>query len=505
MNAVTINARDPQYAGGVIADGIADDTAAVQAAVSAASAIKEGATKRVQLPAGQVVISNEIRATGFGVEIRGTGEATKIYFNPSAAKSCFKFQAASGLIARCGVADMIFTSPANKIAKVAVEFVDASQHWVENVHAVEGNWDSPGNIGFLFRGRELGRLGPHITMACERPVVFRANPNLAAIGCDHFRMVSPIQLIGRGKEQNPALTTRPLITKEAGCPVTSFSVDGVISLNRGSQGFLFLTQDGLTRDPQGSFGIYLRGLRREQSPNAVGAEQYAIEFRGDGAHIYNLTIDDAILGGHPGYGPSKGIRLLGCTSARVDNIHYDGMTAALEIGRGCDDVRWSTFFTNQASAGLLNTGGLEEIESIKTVQGGMPVSGHYVARASAPNPTYTSEEQQMPRRSGGVSSYHHRIGLAHGRDHRLPVNIDGTRKVLRIEVVARTASGKINRGVWVESDSQVFLTESFGSPGCAAGNVGGKLCVEHVNEFRTRVVNNTGELVEGFVSADFIV
>lgn len=500
-----LDARDHQFAGGVVADGIADDTAAVQAAVSAAATMKGASTKRVQLPAGRLLITDQIRSTGFGVEIVGAGEATEIHFNPSSAKSCFKFQAPSGIIARCGVRDLIFSSPADRIAKVAVEFVDASHHWIENVHAVEGNWDSPGNIGFLFRGRELGRLGPHITMACERPVVFRANPNLASIGCDHFRMVSPIQLIGRGKEQNAALTTRPLITKEAGCPVTSFNVDGVVSLNRGSTGFLFLTQDGATRDHQGSFGVYLHGLRREQSPNAVSAEQYAIDFRGDAAHIFNVSISDVILGGHPGYGPSKGIRLIGCTSAHLDNIHYDGMTAALEIGSGCDDISWNTFFTNQADAVLLNTGGLEEIESVKTYQGSMPISGHYVARGIAPNATYTIEEQQMPKRSGGVSSYKRRISLANGREHRLPVNIDGTRKALRIEVVARTASGKINRGVWIESDSQLALAESAGSPGCAAGNVGGKLCVEHVNQFRTRVVNNTGEAIEGFVSADFIV
>jgi hypothetical protein len=400
---------------------------------------------------------------------------------------------------------MIFNSPANRIAKIAVEFVDASHHWVDNVHSVEGNWDSPGNIGFLFRGRELGRLGPHITMCCERPVVFRANPNLASIGCDHFRMVSPIQLIGRGTAQNPALATRPLITKEAGCPMTSFSVDGVVSLNRGSQGFLFLTQDGATRDPQGSFGIYLRGLRREQSANKVGAEQYAIEFRGDAARIYNLTIGDVILGGHPGYGPSKGIRLVGCVSASLENIHYDGMTPALEIGSGCDDIRWNTFFTNQADAILLNSGGLEELDSVKTFQGAMPIRGHYAARGIAPNSSYTPEEQQMPKRSGGVSSYTHRIALTNGKEHRLPVNIDGTRKILRIEVVTRSSSGKICRGVWVESDNQINLLENFGSPGCAAGNVSGKLCVEHVNPFRAGVVNNTGETVEGFVSAEFIV
>lgn len=485
-------------------DNAADDGPAIN---SALDWIGEHGGGIVTLPEGTGRIATGLLLRHPYLRLVGRAGQSVFNFDPAGPGSAIKIAAAvSGRqIAYCHVSDIRLTSPANGIAKTFLELVDSSQCAVYDMYCPEGNWDSPGGMFLRTRGREFTRIGPNITFAGERFWVMSANPNHGNIGCDHSTMYGPLWLIGRGSAQNAALANRPCIEKQPGCPFTSFNTVGVISVNRFSQLYLHRSRDGTTTDASYSANLNFIGFRREQSPLAAGAEQFTMEIDGGGAYIRGLVIDNMHFGGHPSTGAAKGIKLSGVVGGSLRNVFYEGVTTALEIGGGCDDIGWSEFFTNSPGAALVNSGGLLEQHSVRSAQGpAMPVRGHYIQKATVYGDN-TPEEIQSPPSQDGVFGMTRKItALRNGGSFRLPVQISGVRTALLLEVVLYTPSDTIERGLW-SFNRRGVATLIQGTRNMVAGNPGaGQFGVSLAGEFRTTMQNNMGVTVSGWYRFDFV-
>jgi hypothetical protein len=498
------HAYHPNY--GLAWDNVTDDGPALQEMLDHVGTKGGG---RIVLPegTGRLATGVVLRHDDLVIEFL---PSTVVNFDPPRPATLFtlRFSTDAHTVARCGIRNPRIYTKNNNIAKTAFDFVDTSSCWVEGLYCPEGNWDGHLSVIFRLRGREFTRIGPNIVAAAERIFVFDPNPVNQSIGCDHFVGYGPMQLIGRGKAQNPPHADSPVITKNAGCPVTSMQWHGIISLNRGSQGIRWRSTDGKLTDSSQSFDVDFSNFRREQSPNAVGAEQYAIDIDGGGQPVYNLSLGNWIIGGAAGYSPSKGIRLVGCHSPNLGPIFYDGALAALEIGAGCEDVRWESFATTN-TASLLNSGDLLERHTSVNSYGSngvyFPTTGHYVRRVAAPA-GYTASEQQGPDSEGGVR--HGRVAfasLATGAEARLPVSTQrGTSRLMRIRVVAHdTASpDTIYEGELILTPGGFKLVR--GSAGFDAAASAGHLGGRFTNEFRSALYNNTGHTLSGFYAFEFV-
>lgn len=485
-------------------DNAADDGPAIN---SALEWIGERGGGIVTLPEGTGRIATGILMRHSYLRLQGRAGQSVFNFDPPKASSAVRIGAADGSrpIAYCHVSDMRLTSPANGIAKTFLELVDSSQCAVYDMYCPEENWDSPGGMFLRTRGREFTRIGPNITFAGERFWVMSPNPNHANLGCDHAIMYGPLWLIGRGTAQNAVLRNRPCIEKEPGCPFTSFNTVGVTSINRFSQMYRHTSTGGGKTDASYSANLNFIGFRREQSPLAAGAEQFTMEVDGSGAYIRGLVIDNMHFGGHPSTGAAKGIKLVGVIGGSMRNVFYEGVTTALEIGGACDDIGWTEFFTNAPSAALVNSGGLLEQYSVRSVLGpAMPVRGHYLATATVYGDN-TAEEIQRPPSQDGVFGMTRKItDLRSGGTFRLPVQISGVRKALLLEVVLYTPAGEVERGLWsFNLRGAAKLIEGTSSM-TAGAPVRGEFGVATAGEFRTTMQNNMGVTVSGWYRFDFV-
>ncbi len=562
-------------ANGLVWDNIVDDGPKLQALVDLVG--KQGGG-RILLPSGTGRLRNSIRLGHDDVVIQ-YADGCRTNFDPPAAATLWHLEhySAGGTLSRCGVTGAHLTSPNNVVPKTGFDLVNTSDCFVDHVTCTEGNWDSPGGIGFRFRGREFTRFGPDVTMACERPIVFDANPHNASISCDHFSWYSPCWLIGRGMAQNANLSDRPCVTKNPGCVVTSMNVFGVVSLNRGSQGIRWRSSGaGFPSDPQSSIGVNLSGFRREQGAYAWGyidttpeGQRYVdvrrggavgnfrvgmpvtislpdngnaetlvvqriagqrITFTGplrrshvsgeevydaaeppyavdiDGS-VYDLTIQEWVIAGARQTSGARGIRLAGCIGVKLSQVFYEGSFTALELGAGCDDVRWDSFTTASRLASLGNSGGLRELSrrwsSNAVIGNSFPISGHYLAQATIPDASYTVDEQTIPDSEGGAfGGLRGFKNLANGQEIRLPVNIKGQSRILKLEVHAIGADGTVYWGMLSLTDKGFTLLQ--GNSYVSVGVVPSKVNALFTTSYRSAFRNNSGQnLMSGWYRFTF--
>jgi hypothetical protein len=174
---------------GAVGDGVADDTAAIQAAINS-FASGRGA---VYIPPGTYKVTSTITVAQDRIHLVGAGSwATQLLFSPTANGSCLKLSKGASVLFQGSVKGICFFSNDSTYTKSALEIVDVSGYNIEDIvvggSVVSGGsnfWSggAAGSRGIWVKGREAIRVD-RIYAYADKPIEISANPN-NSISIDH--------------------------------------------------------------------------------------------------------------------------------------------------------------------------------------------------------------------------------------------------------------------------------------------------------------------------------
>ena len=241
---------------GATGDGVTDDTAAIQAALSALPAT--GGT--VFLPTGKYKTSSQI-TVGQRQHFIGAGKfATQILFAPTANSTCIKITNGASIVDQGSVRDLSIYSNDSTYTKIGIDLVDSNSYEISGV-SISGSvvvastsyWSGASSIGLQVRGRQACGVRD-IDITADRPLVIATNPN-NAISIDHFNF------------HNLYLTANanPCVQILDGVNLSSVSFTGYQAWVLGTHGLYWLD----TTTSFASFGLLLQNVRWEQGTSSA--------------------------------------------------------------------------------------------------------------------------------------------------------------------------------------------------------------------------------------------
>lgn len=284
-----------QYPYLAIGNGTTDDTAAIQAAITALG----GAPGVIYFPPGTYKITGTVTVGGQGQLLLGSGtSATQLKFAPTADGTCLLFTASAAVQNFCGVRNLWLYSTDTTFAKVALEVRDNSMFVCENVR-VSGEkiysgshyWgsDTPKfSTALLVKGREAG-IYANLQFYADKPIRIAANPNSTAISCDHH-VFRNLYLVGNVDPAAVAGTAYPIITIDDDLRISNLTFDGFQAWVGGTYGLYW--QDTLSASI--SENIHIKNVRTEQ---VAGAGTYHVIYMNrTGADVYNVMFENFYCG-----------------------------------------------------------------------------------------------------------------------------------------------------------------------------------------------------------------
>lgn len=242
---------------GAVADGTTDDTAAVQAAITAAGA------GYVYFPPGTYRITSTLTVSTSGAHLVGHGRAAvKLKFAPTATDVLLSFTAGASMIRNWSLRNLTLYSEDSTYTKTALEIIDGGEYYVDNVE-IGGNvtvgstnfWsgNSATSIGIHVKGREAGVFN-NVWSVADRPLLIGVNPN-SAIDIDHHNFHN-FQMIGNGN---------PLVEIASDVALTNVSFTGYQAWVLGTHGLYWVD----TTTAANGYQLVLENVRREQAESAT--------------------------------------------------------------------------------------------------------------------------------------------------------------------------------------------------------------------------------------------
>lgn len=302
---------------GAVGNGVADDTSAIQAAITALSST--GGV--VFVPSGQYKITSQLTISN-GVQLVGASQLTSVLvFAPSGAATLIRGFTTSNLSYSGGVRDLRLYAQDTTNTKVAIEIVDGDNWLIDRVVITGATsaggtsyWGGNGSIGIRTKGRNDCTFRS-LVVGADKPIVIADNPN-SVIDIDHFHFQDLI-LVGNGN---------PLITVEDGVNLTHVSFDGYQSWVKGTAGLYWHD----TTTTQVGVSLTLRNIRHEQAESATG---YIVDIAHN-QRLHGLKID-GLYGGLN----CRGIKLRNVNWATIQNYEYlDTSREALNIDNTVDPI-----------------------------------------------------------------------------------------------------------------------------------------------------------------------
>lgn len=318
---------------GAVGDGVADDTAAIQAAVNDAAAAGSGTGATVFFPPGTYLVTSTITVAGHWVYLQGAGpKATKIKFVPTADAICFSWTMSPTTIYGGGCSSMFFLSQAgNAFKKTAINMVSVSGFRVEHVWIdplVQGasTWQGNNSVGVHVNGREFVRINDYRAY-CDIPLQVSIDPNLTLISCDTLYMTDSYLSATPG-------SGNPIVLIDPAAVVINLNIDdGVWLIDR----YGFYWNDPTSTALLGGVNVSLRNLRCEtETPQTTDfVDNWAI-YVNTGKGTTNMVIDNF------------------CHDSQHDNGIYLNGVFGLAL-RSC------SFLLNSASGTHLNLGNCDDV------------------------------------------------------------------------------------------------------------------------------------------------
>lgn len=300
---------------GATGNGVTDDTAAIQAAVTALSAAGGGF---LRFPSGTYKITSTVTIASNQMRLSGDifGETT-ILFMPSVGSPCFLFSNGAGSVIDCGLTEMSFTSTNTTTFKAMVRVIDGRQFTAQRIQSTDGNWTGNNSYGLDIRGRDGIRIR-NCDIYADLPIVFNLNPNVATNSLDHTTVEECFLTVNAGQ-------AHAAISFAAGSIVTRFSVRDCAFVRGNSSITLSSPGAGLC------VGIAIENCRSEQG---IAGTTYSYNFAGGANEIQFLTIKNCQLDN-----AMNGVSLADVRSAMLDTVYYTqpGGTA-YNFGASCTMV-----------------------------------------------------------------------------------------------------------------------------------------------------------------------
>ena len=340
---------------GAIGNGIADDTAAIQAAINS----KNGFLS-VYFPAGVYKVTSQITLAYDRYELHGDGVATRILFMPTADAACFVFDRTNQNSVQNTVRDLAFYSDDTGFTKTAIKLYSISSCLFENIQTVSPHWE--GGTGSIFL-HILGREGTAIrglNVQADKPILISPIPsayNPSGIGIDHFHF-SDCYLIASGNY--------PIVTIEDGVYVTQLTFDGYQAWVGGTYGVYWND----TTSAQISSGIVFANIRMEQGLDATKQAFYI-------NHNYSVagfTVRNSYIGDR------AGLYLRKVSSVTIDNSYFTAIPQeVLNIDGSNDNISINNCFWQAGTTSTIT--GLRTIYS--TPEGyATPINAFYIKSTS---------------------------------------------------------------------------------------------------------------------------
>lgn len=169
--------------------GVADSTAAIQAAIDSFASGRG----TVFFPIGTFKVTSVITVAQDRIHLVGAGSwATQILFVPTASGTCIKLSKGASVLYQGSVVGISFYSNDSTYTKTAIEVVDVSGYNIEDIvvggSVVSGGstfWSGgTGSRGLWVKGREASQIN-RIFVYADKPVEISPNPNFS-ISIDHF-------------------------------------------------------------------------------------------------------------------------------------------------------------------------------------------------------------------------------------------------------------------------------------------------------------------------------
>jgi hypothetical protein len=281
---------------GAVGDGVADDTAAIQAAIDS-FASGQGT---VYFPKGTYLVASTITIDQDRVNLIGAGQwVTQIKFQPTADDICFFFgkggegNVDAGIIVQCSLRGMSFTSTNTTNKKTAIELKDISLFNCEEVSiGSTTQWVGNGSIGVRVRGRE-GSSFRNMVVQTNRPFVFAVNTSFPSICLDQFNFHN-IFTACRGHFETAPVYNETHFFFEPGANFSNVSFTGFQSWNRGKNGLYY--DNSATAAAGASYSMSIQNVRWE---GTFGDDDtgYAFYFNhGSTSYADAILIENAYIG-----------------------------------------------------------------------------------------------------------------------------------------------------------------------------------------------------------------
>ena len=291
--------------------GVADSTAAIQAAID--SVVSGGGTDGglVYFPAGTYKVTSTITISSNGVHLIGDGmNATMINFMPSATDICFLWDEGNAVIYIGSIKQMTFYSDDTTHVKFAIQIVDVSGFVVRDVGTRFPHWsDTSGNSVFLvLNGREFIWVQDIYAFA-DRPLVINKIPAShtgAGIGLDQTNFHN-IYFGG--------MSSNAIVEISDNCPISQVSFTGTQSWVGGGYGLYWndTTSVGISE------GLVISNVRLEQGVDPTKHAFYISHNTG----VQNFTVYNGFCGDRAGFYLRK------CDSVNI--VDYYAALAGAEV------------------------------------------------------------------------------------------------------------------------------------------------------------------------------
>lgn len=293
---------------GAVGDGVADDTAAIQAAINSKAGFLA-----VYFPAGAYRVTSQITVASDRTMLYGDGVASQILFVPTANAVCFLFEKGAVSSVQNVVRDLAFYSTDTTYTKTAIKMIDVSQCLLDNVQTISPHWHGNTSIFLHVLGRDSTTVRS-LNVFADRPI--RVSPIPAphvasGIGIDHFHFSDCY--LGNTTSANP------LITVDDGVILSDVTFDGYQAWVGGSDGFYWND----TTSTAISFGLTIANARWEQPASSGG---YAVYINRTGAgEAQQVTLRNITAG------LENGVWLRKCLYFVLENFAYAGSNTAADI------------------------------------------------------------------------------------------------------------------------------------------------------------------------------
>lgn len=294
---------------------IPDDSESDQTAIENTIAACDGTSGRcvVAFQCGTYNLEDTVSITKSRVNIVGCGQyATTIDFEPTGTASVFKFDGTLATLAQNSLKGFGFTSSDTTFQKVMLELIDVEEFEGKDLASSTGSWVGNTSIGILVQGRQFVKL-QDLTLSTNLPIYVDENPtvNLDA----DFLTIENAVLTATNTNANIYFATSTYLSNT--------KIDHV-SCNLGGH-CIYWEGGSLTT----SHGVYISGVRWEQSTNATG---YMLFLNGP---TRSIIVDD-LYGGVL----NRGVYIRNSSYVNLRNIHYVGTGVALDVDSTVAELSW---------------------------------------------------------------------------------------------------------------------------------------------------------------------